>query len=136
VQINALVLERAPPPLDEDVVKEPALAVHRDANAHPSQPVGPREGCELAALVGVHDLRAAELVNRLIQCLDTEVSFQRIGDTLGQHLAGKPVDDCDQIEEPAAHLQIGDVPSPDMVWTIHAQPLQQIRPDFVPLRRS
>ena len=39
----------------------------------------------------VHDLRHAELVDRLVQCLDAELDLQRVGDAPGQNLAGEPV---------------------------------------------
>ena len=47
MQVDALVFERPPQPLDEDVVEEPALAIHRDAHADLAQPVRPGEGREL-----------------------------------------------------------------------------------------
>lgn len=58
VQVDALVLEGSPQPLDKDVVEEPPLAIHRDARAGLLQAVRPGPGCELAALVGVEDIRA------------------------------------------------------------------------------
>ena len=60
-QVHALVLHRAPQPLDERVVASLALAVHRDADAARRQLPGPRRGGELAALVGVEHLVAAEV---------------------------------------------------------------------------
>src|SRR5712691_2254922 len=49
VQIDALVLQRAPQPLDEDVVEEPTASIHRDAYPGLSQPLRPRPRRELAA---------------------------------------------------------------------------------------
>lgn len=54
------------------VVEEPPLAVHRDAHAHPAEPVRPCKGRELAALIGVYDLWIAELVHRLVQGFDAD----------------------------------------------------------------
>jgi hypothetical protein len=56
VQIDAFILQGPPQALDEDAVQAPALDVHRDPGADPLQSVGPSEGRELAALIGVHDL--------------------------------------------------------------------------------
>ena len=57
----------------------------------PLQPVGPVEGRELTALVGIHDLRRAELVDRLVQSLEAELGLKRVRYPAGQHLAGEPV---------------------------------------------
>src|SRR5271168_3834509 len=58
-QIDLLVFDRSPEPLDEDVVAPGALAVHADPDAVVGQKAG--EGCagKLAALVGVENLRLA-----------------------------------------------------------------------------
>ena len=78
VQIDAFILQGPPQTLDEDVVDAAPFAIHRDPGADPFQPVGPGEGRELRPLIGVHDLGRAELVDRLVQRLDAEVSFQRV----------------------------------------------------------
>ena len=97
VQVDAFVFEGAPQPPDEDIVEEPALAVHRDANAGSAQTVCPGKRRELAALIRIHDLRAAELVDRLVQRFDAKLCLQRVRDAPGQNLAGEPVDDRDQL---------------------------------------
>ena len=58
-QVDLLVFHRAPQPLDEHVVSPGAAAIHADADRLVLQ--HPREGRagELAALVGVEDLRFA-----------------------------------------------------------------------------
>jgi hypothetical protein len=60
LQVDVLVLKRALQPLDKHVVHPVPASVHRDAHAGCPQHAG--EGCtgELAALVGVEVLRAAE----------------------------------------------------------------------------
>jgi hypothetical protein len=52
---------------------------------------------ELAALVRVKDFRLAEPSRRLIQRRDTEAGIHRVRQPPGQHLAGRPVHDRDQI---------------------------------------
>jgi len=60
MQVDALIFQAAPEPLDEHVVHPAPAPVHRDANACLLQNAGePRRG-ELAALVGVENLRLAE----------------------------------------------------------------------------
>ena len=53
VQVDAFLLQGPPEALDEDVVDAAPFAVHRDPGADPLQPVGPGEGRELAALIGL-----------------------------------------------------------------------------------
>src|SRR5204863_9017474 len=52
-------LSTAPQPLDEDVVHAPALAVHADGDPVPLEGAGKVVAGELAALVGIEDLRPA-----------------------------------------------------------------------------
>jgi len=67
MQVGALVLQRAPQPLDKDVVEEAAATIHRDAYAGLLQALRPGPGGEPAALVGVEDLRPAVALARLAQ---------------------------------------------------------------------
>jgi len=90
VQVDAFILQGPPKALDEGVVETAPLSVHRDPGADPFQSVGPGKGRELAALVGIHDLGRAELVDRLVQRLDAEVGLQRVRYPPSQHLAGEP----------------------------------------------
>lgn len=103
MQVNTLVFYGSPQPFDEDVVEEPALAVNRDEYARSAQPVCRSEGRELAAQICVHDFGRADPGKSLVQCLDAEVSFQRIRGAPSQHLARVPAHDGDQIQKPAPH---------------------------------
>ena len=58
VQEHLLVFDRAPQPLDEDVVEQPAAAIHADPNALALEPAGERFAGELRALVAIEDRRA------------------------------------------------------------------------------
>src|SRR3546814_5138570 len=76
-QVDALVLQRAPQPLDKDVVEKAAAPIHRDAHAGLLQALRPGPGGELAALVGVEDFWATIALDRLVQRLDAEPGVQR-----------------------------------------------------------
>ena len=135
MQIDAFVFQGPPQPLDEDVVEEPSLAIHWDADACSAQLVRPGKGRELGALIGVHDLGWTELVDGFVQCIDAKLSFQRVRYPPRQNLACVPVHDSHEIQESAPHRQIGDVSAPNLVGPIHAETAQQIRVNLVALRR-
>lgn len=135
MQIDAFIFQRPPQPLDEDVVEQPTLPIHRDPHARPAQSIPPSEGRELRSLIGIHDFGRAELVDGLIQGLDAEVRLQRVRDPPGQNLASVPVLDRHKVKEPAPHGQVGDVRTPDLIWTVHPQPPEQIWIGLVSFRR-
>lgn len=95
------------------VVEAAPLPVHRYPGAHPFEPVSPCKGRELKALNGIHDLGWAELVDRLVQRLDAEAGFQRVRYPPGQHFAGEPVHDGNQIQKALSHRQIDQLACPD-----------------------
>ena len=53
LQIDVLIFERAPQPLDEDVVHAAPASVHRDSNASIFENAGESRARELAALIAV-----------------------------------------------------------------------------------
>ena len=69
VQINVLILHAAPEPLYEDIVQGPATAVHADLDALGFQTARELDACELAALVGIENLRPAKEADRFVQSL-------------------------------------------------------------------
>ena len=79
VQIDSLVFERAPQSLDEDVVQATAPAVHRDTDTGRLQAPGKGEAGELAALIGIENLRLAVAGQRLLGRLDARVRTLRYG---------------------------------------------------------
>src|SRR5450432_2783985 len=77
VEVDLLVLDRAPHPFDEYVVAPASLAVHRDADAVPVEQSGELAARELAALIGVEDLRLAVSSDRLLDRLSAERRVHR-----------------------------------------------------------
>ena len=77
-QVDAFILQGPPKALDEDLVETAPLSIHRDPGADSFEPVGPGEGRELGALIGVQDLGRAEPLDRLVHRLDAEVRLQRV----------------------------------------------------------
>ena len=70
---------------------------------------------ELAALVCIKDVGLAEARERSFQSLDAKVGCQRDLQPPGQHPPAKPVNDGDEIDEPARHRDVGDVGRPHLV---------------------
>src|SRR6202011_1301755 len=70
VEVDFLVFEAAPQPLDEDIVHAASLAVHADHDAVPPQSPGEVVAGELAALVGIENLGPAVSRERFLERLD------------------------------------------------------------------
>ena len=74
VEVDLLVFEASPQPLDEDVVHAPALAVHADFDPVILQGAGEIVAGELTALVGIEDLGTAVARERLLERLKSAPS--------------------------------------------------------------
>ena len=74
-EVDLLVFDRAPPPLDKHVVQPSAAAVHADRDGLRQEETGEVGAGELAALVGVEDFRVAVLR----QCLSSTASRAKLG---------------------------------------------------------
>src|SRR3712207_4789164 len=72
-EVDLLVLDRPPQPLDEDVVAPGALAVHADGSTGLVQHAGEGVAGELRALSGVEDLGPTMAGNGFLQRLDAEI---------------------------------------------------------------
>ena len=97
VQVDRLVFERAPEPLDEDVVHTAAPPIHGDRDIRAAEHAGEVEAGELAALVGVEDIRAAVTVQGFFQGLDAEGGIHGVRQPPCEHMACRPVHDRNQV---------------------------------------
>ncbi len=88
MEVGLFVLHRFPQPLHEHVVAPTARAIHADPDTLVLEQVGKRFADELAALVGVEDLRGTVALQRLVDRLDTEVGVHRVGYPEGKHSPG------------------------------------------------
>src|ERR1700693_4236759 len=66
VQIDLLIFDRTPQPLDKDIVAPRTATIHADRDRVLQQQSGERGAGELAALVGIKDLRSAVPSQRLL----------------------------------------------------------------------
>lgn|GEM_PF-3598026 len=117
-QVDALVLQGAPEPFDEDVVFEAPFAVHADFHVPRLEDRSEHLAGKLAALVGVEDLGRAVLEESLLQCLDAKPSVESVGQAPGEDFPRGPVHDGDQVHKALVHWDVGDVSCPDLVRTI------------------
>src|SRR6202163_2976798 len=71
-QIDLLVFDASPQPLDEHIIPPGPFAVHADGDAVAGEHGGEGRTGELRALVGVEDLRPAVTRQGVLQGLDAE----------------------------------------------------------------
>lgn len=135
MEVDALVLERPPEALDDDVVYPSASAIHADADLGLAQHAGEGLRSKLTALIGVKDIRLAEAALCFLQRRDAEAGIHGVGQPPGQNLTGRPVHDRHRVEEAAPHRDVCHVGAPDMVGPLDCQLAQEIRIDPV-LRRA
>jgi hypothetical protein len=103
VQVDMLVLHRAPESFDRDVVHLSSFAVHADRNAARLKEAGELLTGELAPLVGVKDLGPAAVCNGLFKCPSTKVGGHGVRQPPRQHLASGPVHHRHQIGKALGH---------------------------------
>jgi len=125
-QIDLLVFDAAPRPLDEHVVAPGTFAVHADGDFCIEQHTGEVDAGELAALIRVEYLRLAVLRQGFLQRLDAKIRLHRDRHAMRKHPPGRPVDDRRQIDEAPRHRDVGDVHRPDMVGLFDLQLAQEI----------
>lgn len=135
VQVDFLVLHRAPQPLDHDIVAPGAAAVHADGNLFSHQNTGEGLAGELAALVRIENLRFAIARQSFLERFHAKVGLQRDRDPVAEDLAAEPVNDSDKIDEALGHGDVADVCRPDLIRLHNRQFAQKIGVDLVPWRR-
>ena len=115
MQINRLVFEAAPQPLDKNVVQVPATTVHGDRHAGLLECASEGGRGELTPLIGIEYLRLALVLQCIIQSFKAEPDIHGIRQPPGKHMAARPVHDRDQVQKAMLHRDIGDVGAPNMV---------------------
>lgn len=79
------------------------------------------DGCELAALIRIHDLRLAVVAHGIFQNFDTRTGLDRHRQPPSQILASEPVQHREQIDKTARHKNVGNVHGPKLVRALHSQ---------------
>lgn len=88
VEVQVLVFDAAPEPLDEDVVEHAPVAIHTDLYAGGFQARREGLGCELAALIRVEDHRPP-ILKRPLHCDLAGAALQTVGKLPGDNVAAK-----------------------------------------------
>ena len=130
VQIDIFIFHTPPELFNQYVVQSPALTVLADRHLVFFQDTRKGLAGELYSLITVEDLRLC-LDPRSFQGADAEIALQAVGDLPTDHEAGKPVNDCHEIDESATKPDISNVCAPDLVETYNCNISAQIRVDFV-----
>ena len=80
VEIDLLIFETPPQPLDNDVVPPPPGSIHTDLNVMVFQEARKLLTGKLTPLIGIQNLWATILADRLPFRFHTEIRSQRIGE--------------------------------------------------------
>ena len=135
-EVEIVVLERPPQPLDEDVVLNAPATVHADGDAVVLEQVREDLAGELRSLVGVEDLRGSIAPDSLLDGFCAKVGLHGVGYLPGEDLAAVPVHDGHQIHEPSFHGDVGYVGRPHLVRAVDGKASEQVRIDLVLRVRS
>src|SRR5712672_848024 len=130
-QIDLLVFDALPQPLNEYVVSPSSFAIHADSDAVVGENAGKGRTGKLRALVGVDDFRPAMTRESILQCLNAEGRLHRDRQPPGQNTTCRPIEHDGEIDEAVRHRDVGDVHGPDLVWARDLHAAQQIRMDLV-----
>ena len=131
LQVDSLVFQGTPEPFDENIVLEPALAVHADLDVPDLEDGGKFLAGKLAPLVSVENVRGAVFEQSLFERLNAEAGIQCVGQPPGQDLPGGPVHDGNQVHEAPSHGDIGNIRCPNLIGSVNGQSSQQIGVDRV-----
>jgi hypothetical protein len=120
-EVNVLVLQRAPQPLDEHIVHAAAATVHGDGDAGFGERAGEGGRGELRALVNIEDLGLAKPCEGLLERRKAKRDVHRVRQAPCQHRPRRPVDDRHEIEKATPDRDVCDVGRPDVVRPLDPQ---------------
>jgi hypothetical protein len=103
MQVEVVVFDGPPQPLNEDVVLATAAAVHADSDPVVLENLGESVAGKLGSLIGVGNLRFPVAAKGLLESLISEIRVQGVGDAPGEDLAAVPIHDRHQIHKFSGH---------------------------------
>ena len=114
-QVDLLVLECPPQPFNKDVVVTALSARPADLDLLSLQPGHKVSRGELAALVGMEDLRPAATAEGHLQGLQAELRVKAVGELPAEHMPGMEIHDPHQVEKTFLQRDVGDVSCPHLI---------------------
>jgi len=124
--VDLLVLQAAPQPLDKDIVQEPTPSVHTYLYSSFPQPPRKIPAGKLRPLIGVEN-PGLPPVQCSLQSAETESGLQRIRQFPLQNVSAEPIHNRYQIQGSSPHRDIGDIGTPYFVWCPDLHISQQVR---------
>lgn len=114
-QVDLLVFDGTPQPLNKHVVSPAPLAIHADPDTLMMQQASKFLAGKLAALIRVKNLWGALFCQGFVDCIQAEVRDQRVGQPPSQYAPREPVDHGHQIDKAFRHRDRRDVSRPGLV---------------------
>ena len=127
--INVVVFEAAEEPFGTNVIESPTLAIHGDLNLAGIQQIQIRLIREVAALIGVNDLRSP-VTQRPPHATQDKFFLQAVADLIVDYLPTVPVNDHEQVEKAFPQRQVRDIHSPDLIHVVDYKISKQIGSDI------
>jgi len=127
VQVDIIILDGFPEPLDPDIVRCPAFAVHGDLYSLSFQVLGPQRAGVLSPLIGVYDLGFAIAGYSFFQYIFTPLCTQRVANAPADDLSTIYIDNGCQIHKPSSHRDVGDIRAPHLVGPGNIHSAEQIQ---------
>jgi hypothetical protein len=130
IEIDFFVLETSPEPFREDVVDGPAFAIHADLDVMGFEAIQVAVAGEMAPLIAVED-DGKRRSKGPVHSLQNEGHLQCLIKGPGDHVAGIPVHDCNEVRPAFEKPDVGDVDPPDMVRKLRHEIPKEIGIDLV-----
>ena len=110
-QVHALVFHASPQPLDKHIISPRAAAIHGKLGPTSEHRLGELLSGELAALIGVDNLRDAEASERLLDDLHRVMRLKRGGRLVGEHTSNGHIHHRREIDKAVRHRNVEPAPA-------------------------
>ena len=124
VQINVVILDRSPEPLNHEIVPT-SSGGHANLDLSLAQDSGKAIRGVLPSFVGIENLRLG-MAQGFFEGFEAEGGLKGVGDPPGDHIARKPVHDRYEVQKPPGHRYIGNITAPDLIGPYNLQIAKQI----------
>jgi hypothetical protein len=130
IEINLFIFEASPESLSENVVDGPTFAIHADLDVSGDEPLQIAIAGKVAPLITVED-DGERRPKSPIHSLQNEWHLQRLIEGPGDHVAGIPVHDCDEVHPAFEEADVGNIDAPNMVRKLRHDIPKEIGVDLI-----